>query len=105
MPAISLLLARSNSLFGTASAQDGVVESDLEIAFRLSDAADSETLRWWSSAGVASSLKNDGSPVTDADSAAERAMLDLVREVRPGDGLLGEEIGEHLGNTSVRMYS
>ena len=79
-----------------------MVGSDLELAFRLSDAADSETLRWWSSAGVASSLKNDGSPVTDADSAAERAVLDLVREVRPGDGLLGEEIGEHLGTTGRR---
>ena len=78
------------------------MDSDLELAFRLSDAADSVTIGSWSSAGVAWSLKSDGSPVTDADSAAERAVLDLVRNVRPGDGLLGEEVGEHLGTTGRR---
>lgn len=72
------------------------------MAFRLADIADGVTLRWWSPNGVASKAKVDGSPVTEADIAAEKAVLDAVREVCPGDGILGEEIGERLGATGRR---
>src|SRR5438105_851097 len=60
------------------------------------------TLRWWSRNGVASTAKADGSPVTEADVAAEEAVLNAVREVRLGDGFVGEEIGERLGTTGCR---
>lgn len=75
---------------------------DLELAFQLADAADQVTLRWWSPNGVDSTTKIDGSPVTEADLAAEHAMLDVVRDAHPDDGFLGEEVGERPGTTGRR---
>jgi len=44
----------------------------------------------------------DGSPVTEADGAAEEAVLNALAEAHPGDGFLGEELGERLGTTGRR---
>lgn len=38
--------------------------------------------------------KADGSPVSEADLAVERALLDVLREKHPGDAVLSEESGE-----------
>jgi histidinol-phosphatase len=78
------------------------VGPDLALAFHLADLADAMTLRWWSRNGVASTVKADGSPVTEADVVAEEAVLSAVREAHPGDGFLGEEVGERLGTTGRR---
>ncbi len=75
---------------------------DLELAFHLADLADAQTLRYWSSKGVGYTAKPDGSAVTEADVAAERALLDAVRQSRPDDGFLGEEVGEHPGPSRRR---
>ncbi|MFO0547463.1 MAG: inositol monophosphatase family protein [Polyangiaceae bacterium] len=37
--------------------------------------------------------KRDGSPVSEADRAAERAARELLGRARPADGVLGEELG------------
>ncbi len=79
-----------------------VVGPDLALAFHLADLADAMPLRWWSWDGVASTVKADGSPVTEADVAAEDAVLRAVRQARPGDGFFGEEVGERLGTTDRR---
>jgi histidinol-phosphatase len=42
---------------------------------------------------VATERKSDGSPVTEADRAAERAIRETLREARPDWGILGEEYG------------
>jgi len=42
---------------------------------------------------VAVEIKSDGSPVTEADRAAERAMRETLREATPGIALVGEEFG------------
>ena len=44
--------------------------------------------------GVSVSLKADRSPVTEADRAAEAAVLDVLRARCPDHGALGEELGE-----------
>jgi histidinol-phosphatase len=44
--------------------------------------------------GVSVSLKADRSPVTEADRAAEAAILDVLRARCPDHGALGEELGE-----------
>lgn len=44
--------------------------------------------------GVEVSLKADRSPVTEADRAAEAAILDVLRLACPDHGALGEELGE-----------
>ena len=40
--------------------------------------------------------KGDGSPVSDADRAAEEAARAFITARFPDDGILGEELGEHL---------
>ena len=43
--------------------------------------------------GIAVRRKNDGSPVTDADLAAETAARDWIASRFPTDGVVGEELG------------
>jgi histidinol phosphatase-like enzyme (inositol monophosphatase family) len=43
---------------------------------------------------VATEIKADGSPVTEADRAAERAMREVLRAFDPTLGILGEEYGQ-----------
>jgi histidinol phosphatase-like enzyme (inositol monophosphatase family) len=43
---------------------------------------------------VATETKADGSPVTEADRAAERAMREILRAFDPTLGILGEEYGQ-----------
>jgi histidinol-phosphatase len=76
--------------------------ADLELAMRLADLADGITMRWWDPAGLASTAKEDGSPVTEADIAVETALRDAVLEVHPNDGFAGEEIGERPGTSGRR---
>lgn len=47
-------------------------------------------------------IKSDGSPVTLADRAAERAAREWVERFFPDDGVLGEEFGEHLPGAKRR---
>ncbi len=70
------------------------MDLDLELAFALADLADAETASRWSPGGVDAVTKSDGTPVTEADHAAETAILNALRRHRPNDGMLGEEVGE-----------
>jgi histidinol-phosphatase len=78
---------------------------DLELAFRMVDAADAATSAAWTRAGVTALLKPDGSPVTEADIAAERAMLGVLQREAPIDGFIGEELGRHPGGNSRRWIA
>lgn len=64
--------------------------TDLALAERLVRAAAGRALEL---RGGAMALKTEGPTdvVTEADTRAEALMLDLLREERPGDGVLGEE--------------
>lgn len=68
---------------------------DLETLARVaSDAADrarQETLGRFRRVGV--EFKSDGSPVTEADRAAEQAIRHVLRTACPDFGILGEEYG------------
>jgi len=44
--------------------------------------------------GVSVEIKRDGSPVTEADRAAERAIREVLREATPEHRIVGEEYGE-----------
>jgi histidinol phosphatase-like enzyme (inositol monophosphatase family) len=74
------------------------IEADLAFAGQLADAA-------WTAIQphfrclTSVSNKSDGQPgpydpVTEADTAAERAMRDLIEAQKPQDGVLGEEFPE-----------
>ena len=66
---------------------------DLALALELADAADAMTLPAFER-GQRAVVKADGTPVTEADRAVERVLRERLAEARPGDGILGEEMGE-----------
>lgn len=68
--------------------------ADLALAHRLADAADEVTGPAFTGEPVAHELKADGSPVSAFDVAVERRISEIVAAERPGDGVLGEEVGE-----------
>jgi histidinol phosphatase-like enzyme (inositol monophosphatase family) len=61
------------------------------VATRAADHARRETLSRFRA--VAVETKADGSPVTEADRAAERAIRTVLQECYPDFGILGEEYG------------
>jgi histidinol-phosphatase len=63
----------------------------LEAAVALARTAGEITLRWFRSADLEVERKADGSPVTEADRAAERYLREQLTQRFPGDGILGEE--------------
>jgi len=69
---------------------------DLAAAARVAEAAADrarrETLSRFRSVRV--ETKADGSPVTEADRAAERAIREVLRQATPEFGIQGEEYGE-----------
>ncbi|MGA2210842.1 MAG: inositol monophosphatase family protein [Acidimicrobiales bacterium] len=66
---------------------------DLQLAFETSDLAADLALAYFES-GVATTLKADGTPVTEADRAVERLIRETLSAARPEDALLGEELGQ-----------
>jgi histidinol phosphatase-like enzyme (inositol monophosphatase family) len=78
-----------------------VTAADRALAERLADAAGA-AIRPFFRSTYSLELKVDGSPVTQADRAAEAAMRRLLDAEAPGDGVLGEEYGEKPGVTGRR---
>lgn len=74
-----------------ASAAMGNVD-DLQLAFDTSDRAAHLALAHFES-GVATTLKADGTPVTEADRAVERLLRETLSQACPDDAFLGEELG------------
>jgi histidinol-phosphatase len=70
------------------------VTGDLAFALELADAADAITLPRFRALDLRVDTKPDKTVVSDADAAAEEAIRKLIRERRPGEGVLGEEGGE-----------
>lgn len=69
---------------------------DLEVAHRLADLADRITGKAYRPGhSVEHELKDDGSPVTHHDRRVEEAVHDELARLRPGDAVVGEEIGAH----------
>ncbi len=79
--------------------------SDLDVARRLADAARSAILPHFRQAATTADNKLDEGfdPVTIADRAAEEAMRAVLAELRPEDGILGEEFAPTSG-TSGRTW-
>ncbi|WP_448810429.1 inositol monophosphatase family protein [Agromyces bauzanensis] len=66
---------------------------DLALALELADRADAVSLARFRAVDLDVQTKPDRTPVTEADLAVERAIRERLAEVRPGDGILGEEFG------------
>jgi histidinol-phosphatase len=70
---------------------------DLAVALRLADAADEITTSRFLASDLVVERKPDRSPVTDADTAVEDSVREILAELRPDDAVLGEERGGSIG--------
>jgi histidinol-phosphatase len=69
------------------------VGADLDLAMVAADLADRITLGAFRRPSLAVETKADQSPVSEADRATEAAIRQLLTQERPGDAVLGEEMG------------
>ena len=74
------------------------LDAELALALRLADAAGA-AIRPHFRSGLQSERKDDASPVTIADRAAEEAMRRILKAEVPRDGVIGEEFGTEEGNS------
>ena len=72
-------------------------DDDLSLALALADAADAVSLPRFGSLDLRVETKPDRTPVSDADTATEQAIRDLLEQRRPQDAIVGEEFGESGG--------
>jgi histidinol-phosphatase len=81
----------------------GVAE-DLNVALELADVADRITLARFRADDLVVETKPDLTPVSEADTAVERAVREMLAEVRPGDSVVGEEYGDSTAPDSSRRW-
>jgi inositol-phosphate phosphatase/L-galactose 1-phosphate phosphatase/histidinol-phosphatase len=74
------------------------LDAEIALAHRLADAA-GEAIRPHFRALGDTERKEDATPVTVADRAAEEAMRRLLKAEMPRDGIVGEEFGMEDGNS------
>lgn len=72
-------------------------------AIALAEAARPRTLEHFRAAGLSAENKLEDSfdPVTVADRAAEKAMRDVLADLRPDDAIFGEEYGHKEGTSGL----
>jgi len=76
---------------------------ELDDAVAMVREAGDLTLRWFRSASLTVDAKGDGTPVTEADRAAERLLRERIAERWPDDAITGEEEDDRPG-TSGRTW-
>ncbi|MEL7099576.1 MAG: histidinol-phosphatase [Pseudomonadota bacterium] len=78
-------------------------QSLVPVAHAMADAARAAILPYFRAAGLATDNKDvDGfDPVTAADRKAELAMREILAEMRPEDGILGEEFASVRGQSGI----
>lgn len=74
----------------------------LDVAIETAYEAGRQTLASFRD-GVRSELKDDGTPVTEADRAAEMLIRSRLRQAFPADGVRGEEYGDE-ASSSGRVW-
>ncbi len=86
----------------TAECAHPKIDDRLQAAIDLAHEAGRITLDFFHSTSFDIEEKADGTPVTDADRAAEKHIRSVVLERYPDDGFLGEEFGEVTGTSGLR---
>jgi histidinol-phosphatase len=76
---------------------------ELDDAVAMVREAGELTMRWFRSASLTIDAKGDGTPVTEADRAAERLLRERIAERWPDDAITGEEEEDRPG-TSGRTW-
>jgi histidinol phosphatase-like enzyme (inositol monophosphatase family) len=85
------VLAAGHQQRGARVTAPPVDQATLDRAVAMARAAGEQTLRWFRADDLEVERKGDGTPVTQADRAAERCIRELVEVDFPDDGILGEE--------------
>ena len=75
------------------SPSDSKYSAELAFALTLADRADAISLSRYQALDLVITIKPENSPVTDADRAVERAIIDAIAGQYPTDGVVGEEFG------------
>lgn len=75
------------------------IDQDIALALRLADAA-GDAIRPHFRTGISADRKDDASPVTVADRAAEEAMRRILKAEVPRDTIIGEEFGTEQGSSN-----
>ena len=76
-----------------------IAQDIVEFAVDATRRAGRLTLDWYQARGLSVTAKRDGSPVTEADYAAERFLRSEILAAYPDDAIEGEEEGEVTGRT------
>lgn len=74
----------------------------LEFALAAARKASTLILGFYQSESLAVEAKRDSSPVTAADRGAEELIRSEIEQAFPGDGVLGEELGESPSSNGFR---
>jgi len=77
---------------------------DLAVALELADLADLITRERFRASDLKVETKPDMTPVTEADTAVERALRDRLAAARPDDAVIGEEYGASDTSASSRRW-
>ena len=75
------------------SPTDSQYSAELAFALTLADRADAISRSRYQALDLEITTKPDNTPVTDADKAVERAIIDAIAAQYPTDGVVGEEFG------------
>lgn len=79
-----------------------VSAADLDAAIEIATAAGAVTHRWFGHRDIGLEHKRDGTPVTRADTEAERLVRDLLAQRFPDDTVVGEEHDDTTGTSGRR---
>jgi histidinol-phosphatase len=78
--------------------------ADLLLALELTELADAITMDRFGAPDLAVQTKPDLTPVTEADTAVERALRERLAAVRPEDVVVGEEYGAAAAGQGARRW-
>ena len=79
--------------------RSAITQEIVDFAVDAARRAGRITLRWYQQKSLSVSAKSDGSPVTEADYAAERFLRSEISAAFPDDTVWGEEEGVWAGST------
>ena len=85
-----------------AESIEAIISERIEFAKTIGRQAGQLTLEWFQKPNLAVDKKEDRSPVTAADRAAETYMREQITAHFPEDGIVGEEFGIHETENNVR---
>lgn len=86
---------------GSQSDTESSIESLLELAVRAAKAAGAELLERYGHVQGLATKSSDTDPVSDADRAAERLLVELITAERPDDAMIGEEGTNQQGSSGL----